>query len=415
MITLLIGFLKDTWLLLVEMAPYLLFGFIIAGILRVIIPKEKIYKHLANNDFRSIVKATMLGVPLPLCSCGVIPVAAHLRKEGAGKGPILAFLISTPETGVDSMLATYSLLGPLFAIFRPIAALFNGIFAGSIANVIEKEDVASISDTFSCAICDSMTPHTHNLSEKIKEVFKYAFFNLINDTSKWLIIGVLIGGIIKFFIPSIVIEKYLGNPLLSYTAMIITGIPMYVCATGSIPIAASLIMKGMTPGAGLVFLIAGPATNSATISFVYGKFGKKSVFIYLSTIIITSVIFGLFLDLLWQMSGRNIHLITGGPHFLPHWFKNASALLLITLMTIGALKSYRKGKCEMLGGKGILLKVSDMTCERCVKSLESRLKILEGVIDVKISLKTKEIEVIGTAARETIISAIEEAGFSVDT
>ena len=268
------GILKSVWFLLLEMSPYLLFGFFIAGVLNLIIPREKIYKHLSANKLGSIVKASLFGVPLPLCSCGVIPVAAYLQKEGAGKGSTVSFLSSTPTTGVDSILATYSLLGPLFSIIRPIAAFFAGILSGSLTGLLEKkQNIESTKppEGNSCNICYNEEPHSHGLLEKLKNVFQYGFIELIDDAGKWILIGVIVGGIIEFLIPGDFIEQYLSNPLLAYPIMLVLSIPMYICATGSIPIAASLIIKGMTPGAGLIFLIAGPATNTATLAFVSGK------------------------------------------------------------------------------------------------------------------------------------------------
>ena len=279
MINVLVGIITAAWNLLLEMSPYLLLGFLAAGILNIFIPKEKIYKHLAGNNIKSIVKASIFGMPLPICSCGVIPVAAYLRQKGAGKGSTVSFLSSTPTSGIDSILATYSLLGPLFAIIRPVAALFAGIFGGILTNIsrsTHKKDSPPPLNGSSCNICSTPTPHSFSLLDKIKSIFNYAFLDLIGDIGKWIIIGILIGSVIGFLIPGNIIEKYLGTPVLAYPLMLLISIPMYICATGSIPIAASLILKGMTPGAGLVFLIAGPATNAATLSFTGGKLGKRT-------------------------------------------------------------------------------------------------------------------------------------------
>ena len=170
MLVIIIGFIKEVWNLLLAMSPYLLFGFLIAGLLNILIPKEKIYKHFSSNNIKSIVKASIFGVPLPLCSCSVIPVAAYLRKEGAGKGSTISFLSSTPTTGIDSILATYSLLGPLFAIIRPVAAFFAGIFGGTLTNLIEKSQEKKFiaKKGFQCNVCNSTTPHSHTLFEKAK-------------------------------------------------------------------------------------------------------------------------------------------------------------------------------------------------------------------------------------------------------
>ncbi len=319
-------------MLLLQMSPYILFGLFIAGVLHVLIPQEKIYSHLSKNNFTSILKASLFGVPLPLCSCGVIPVAAHLRREGAAKGPTLSFLISTPTSGIDSILATYSLLGPLFAVIRPLASLVGGIMAGLLSAFSDKEAKPLSSMDFACTVCDITIPHLHSVTEKIERIFQYAFTDLLDDIAQWLMIGVAIGGIIAYLAPPALIERYLGNPLLAYPLMLLIGTPMYVCATGSIPIAASLILKGMTPGAGLLFLIAGPATNTATLSFVGGKLGKKALFIYIFTLFITALVFSFVIDLLWRFSGKNIILIAPGLKLFPLWLKSASAVILLALI-----------------------------------------------------------------------------------
>lgn len=408
------GLIGEIWNLLTEMAPYLILGFFMAGILHIFIPGDKIYKHFGGQNLWSIIKASLFGVPLPLCSCGVIPVAAHLRKEGAGKSATMAFLISTPATGIDSIMATYALLGPLFAIIRPIAAFFSGIVGGVINNIFEKEETKKISEDFSCNVCENGIPHTHSWLEKIKTMFKYGFFELIEDISKWLVIGIIAGGVIAFFIPEKIIEQYLGNSFIAYPLMIFIAVPLYVCATGSIPIAASLILKGMTPGAGLVFLIAGPATNTATLSFVAGKLGKKSVFIYLITIIITALLFGLIIDYIWYSSGRNMKLIAGGMKMLPHWVKISSAVLLLILILRALLIKLFIMPDKKITGAGQIFMVPDMSCEHCVKTINTGLRKLKGIQDVRINLKNKKVEIIGNISKNNIISAINKAGYSVE-
>ncbi len=404
------GVIIETWSLLIEMAPYLLFGFFIAGILHVFMPRERIYRHFSKDNLSSVVKASLFGIPLPLCSCGVIPVAAHLNKEGASKGATTSFLVSTPTTGVDSILATYSLLGPLFAVIRPIASFFAGILSGSLVNMTSKNKTVLAPKNFVCSTCDVDKPHSHNLSEKIKLIFKYGFLELIEDTGKWLIIGVLVGGIIGYLISPDLISKYLGKPQISYPLMLLVGIPMYVCATGSIPIAASLIMKGMSPGAGLIFLFVGPATNTATISFVGGKMGKKILFIYIFSIIFSALLFGLVIDYIWKIYGGNLKFMAGSMRMLPDWVKALSGIILTVLV----FRGISKNKGREVKGMGKIFKVPDMTCQHCVKTLEEALKKLDGVKDVRISLKKKEVEVEGEVSEAEIISAIEKAGYSVD-
>jgi uncharacterized membrane protein YraQ (UPF0718 family)/copper chaperone CopZ len=404
-----IGLISTIWNLLNEMSPYLLLGFFIAGILYILIPKELIYKHFTKNNLSGVSKASLFGVPLPLCSCGVIPVAAYLKKEGASKASTLAFLSSTPTTGIDSIMATYALLGPLFAIIRPIAAFFSGILSGLFQSIVENHEAKIESGIPSCTICEKITPHTHKMGEKLKKIFHYGLFELLKETWKWLAIGIVLGGMISFFIPSAVIEKYFSQSMVSYPLMFMISIPLYVCATGSIPIVAALLLKGMTPGAGFIFLFAGPATNTATLTFVAGKLGKKSLIIYLTTIIITGLLFGLMIDYIWYYSGKDINLISGNMTMLPHWLKILSSLVLIILI-INVLIPRKE---ETLGGKVTRLKVGDMSCSHCAKTIDASLRRLPDVRDVKINLKKKEVAIKGNILKEQAIQAIKEAGYSI--
>jgi len=245
----------EIWL---DMSPYLLLGMMVAGVLHIYLGSNFIRKHMGRG-IKNIVKASLLGVPLPVCSCGVIPIASSLRDDGASKGATLSFLVSTPTTGVDSIFATYSLLGPFFAIFRPLFALFAGIFTGLISQIGEKEE--------------EMEKHEHAVVEKrrARDALKYAFIEMPEDIGKWLVVGVVAGGIIAS-IPFNIDAAYPFDML----AALLVSLPLYVCATGSIPVAMALIEKGFSPGAALVFLIAGPATNTVTLSFVRYKLGRRS-------------------------------------------------------------------------------------------------------------------------------------------
>ncbi len=413
-----LGILKEIWNLLGGMAPYLLFGFLIAGVLNTVIPKNKIYKHFSGRSFWSNVKASLFGVPLPLCSCGVIPVAAYLRKEGAGKGSTISFLSSTPTTGVDSILATYSLLGPVYAIIRPVAAFFAGIIGGTITNIIDKtaDDNAIPQEGFSCNLCSETESHSHKFHEKVKAIVRYGFFDLIEDVAKWILIGIVIGAIISFLVPDNFVVRYFGNPLFAYPIMLIISIPMYVCATGSIPIAASLILKGMTPGAGLIFLIAGPATNAATISFVGGKLGKKPLIAYLVSIIATGLLFGFIVDHLWNLSGKDIGIFTSGMKMLPAWIKTASAILLIILILRAFLLKILMNKKISIKDENMdnIYKVPDMSCKHCVMSIENEIKKVAGVKKIDISLADKLVKVIGEYKRDDVINAIKNAGYKIE-
>ncbi len=406
---LLLTFPGEVWFLLKEMAPYLLLGFLIAGMLHVMIPQSGVMKHLSTGDTSAVTKAALVGVPLPLCSCGVIPVAAHLEKQGANRGPILSFLISTPTTGVDSILATYGLLGPLLAIARPVAALFNGIFTGVLVN--RDSGKAVLPETASKSAGTVADHSGKSISQKARIAMRYAFVDLIDDTARWLVIGILAGAVISTLVPASVIENYLGSAWIAYPAMILVGIPMYVCATGSIPIAASLIMKGMSPGAGFIFLFAGPATNTATISFVGGTMGKRVLAIYVGTILVCSLIFGALIDAIWLYAGSPALLVGGPMEMLPSWLGISSAIGLTVLLMWSFVQPWF-GKTPHESDLDLM--VSDMNCDHCRRTIEDVLTGVEDVEEVYVNLEERRVRVNGAAKRSQVVTAIENAGYHVE-
>ncbi|HHO57166.1 MAG TPA: hypothetical protein ENJ70_01280, partial [Thermoplasmatales archaeon] len=299
----------EIWL---DMSPYLLLGMMVAGVLHIYLGSNFIRKHMGRG-IKNIVKASLLGVPLPVCSCGVIPIASSLRDDGASKGATLSFLVSTPTTGVDSVFATYSLLGPFFAIFRPLFALFAGIFTGLISQIGEKEE--------------EMEKHGHAVVEKrrARDALKYAFIEMPEDIGKWLVVGVVAGGIIA----SIPFNIDVAYPFDMFAALLVS-LPLYVCATGSIPVAMALIEKGFSPGAALVFLIAGPATNTVTLSFVRYKLGRRSFFIYLLSISFLALMAGVLFNFLYDAFGGGKYASSS----LPLWLKEIAGIILAFLIIV---------------------------------------------------------------------------------
>ena len=299
-----------------EMAPFLLLGFLLAGILHVWVPNHLYVPKISKPNFKSVLWSALFGVPLPICSCGVIPTSIALRKEGASKGASVSFLISTPATGVDSILATYSLLGGPFAILRPVAAFVTAMLGGLFTNVVTKNEpetgVAVVGETHEphhehehCD-CDgdhcSCSQEGHDehskksFVQKVRETLEYGFVNMIGDVSKWLIIGLLLGALIAAFVPDdffLFLHEY---PLLCMVVVLVLAMPMYTCATGSIPLALALVEKGITPGAALVLLMAGPATSIASMLVVGKAFGKRTLAAYLTSIALGALFFGFVID-----------------------------------------------------------------------------------------------------------------------
>lgn len=401
MLDLLVNFINESVHLWLEMSPYLLFGMSMAGLLHVFLGKELISEHLGKPGIWSVIKATFLGVPLPVCSCGVIPIASSLEKEGAHKSSILAFLVSTPTTGIDSVFATYSLLGPLFALFRPLAAVISGITLGVADYLVEGKNIKQ----------KEIPKHDHpkiHIIFKWKEFLKYSFYEIPQDIGKALIIGILIGGAISAFIPQSIFERFFFFPL-DFLAALLLGIPLYVCSTGSIPVAVSLLQKGLSPGAGLVFLIAGPATNAVTLSFVRSKMGKVSFYLYLFNIIIVAVVLGILFNFLTASGGIDTGLLGGGGQMLPMRLKIIAGIVLFLLIANGLIQ---QKLCKINGKADMVFSVPDIHCKQCALTIKSALHNVKGIKSVVVDTHHKTVSIFGQADKEKIIEIIKNAGYN---
>ncbi|MFC1643823.1 SO_0444 family Cu/Zn efflux transporter [Candidatus Omnitrophota bacterium] len=347
-----VGVLKESYFLLNKMSPYLVFGFLVAGVLHIFIKTETVSRHLGKSSLLSVIKASLFGIPLPLCSCSVIPAAMSLRKEGASRGAVLSFLISTPTTGVDSIFATYSLLGGLFTVYRIIASFVTGVLAGILSNLLLKEPAPVVENKpEECKFCRSEEKHTHSVLYKIRGVFTYAFGDLLKDSGVALLVGIIIGGAISYFLPESFIETYLGSGMRAMVIMLLVGMPMYVCATASIPIAAALMLKGMDPGAALVFLVAGPATNTVTMMVVGKNMGKGALAIYLGSIMGGSIGLGMVLSWVYRyFYGGNIvsSMLMHHQKLEVGWAGIATSVILLSFMAYNFLKDKIKINCEKI-------------------------------------------------------------------
>lgn len=285
--------------LLDAMAIYILIGLFIAGVLKQLVPDDFVLKHLGTDSTTSVIKATIFGIPLPVCSCSVIPLAQGLRKEGASKGAVQSFLISTPITGVDSILATFSFFGLIFTIFRVISSVIIAIIVGLIQNFVEKEELTNKEEVVisSCGCDSSCSTVKEKKKFSLKAAFSYAYVTLFVDMVKPLFIGLIFAALFTTFAPKEYTSLLFENQILTYIVIMLFSMPLYVCATASLPIAAALMVEGMSPGAAFIFLTAGPATSAVTMSVVYKTLGKTSLIVYLSTIAILSFLFGFGFDL----------------------------------------------------------------------------------------------------------------------
>ena len=424
-------YVQSFWHLLCEMAPYLLLGFFIAGLLQAFVPRSMFSRHLASNDWKSVVKAALLGIPLPLCSCGVIPTTAALRREGASKGAATSFLIATPQTGVDSIMATYSVLGPAFAVIRPIAALVTSFFGGALVNRLdggsEKKSDEATEET-PMTECKDGCCHSHehdhdaSFTSRMKSALNYGFVEMLQDVGKWLFIGLLIAAFITVAVPTQFFEMFSGNTLVSMALVLLVAIPMYLCATGSIPIAVSLMMKGLSPGTALVMLMAGPASNAASILVVRKIMGRKTLCIYLASIIFGSVVCGLAMDYLMPREWFALSPMgmmadgcceDGGPGFV----EIASGVILLVLLANAFI--FRRGHshhshetAETAAVPPVFkVKVDGMTCSHCRASVAGAVQAVAGVERADVMLDRGEVHVWGTCTAEAVLKAIDAAGF----
>lgn len=415
-----------------EMSPYLLLGFLLAGLMHAFIPGQYYSKYLSTPTFKSVINAALFGIPLPLCSCGVIPTAMSLRKEGASKGAVTSFLIATPQTGVDSILATYSLMGWPFAVIRPVAALATALLGGAMVNAVRSEELGVRSN--SCCEGHSHERDTPNSSlltphcAKLRIALKYAFVEMMQDIGKWLVIGLVIAGLITVLVPDSVFTYFEGNTLASMVLVLLIAIPMYLCATGSIPIAVALMLKGLTPGAGLVLLMAGPACNMASILVIRKVLGAKTQMLYLAAIILGAIGFGYLIDYL-QFSGsvnflgalvmKDACCMEEGAS----WF---SWLCTVVLFLLLANAFYRAKFChehchchehEQTNNNTTMnvniYHVEGMNCNHCRAAAEKALLNTPGVTSASVDLASKEARVEGTATFDQLKESIEGVGFSL--
>jgi uncharacterized membrane protein YraQ (UPF0718 family) len=340
MIEIVIGILAECWEILLESAPYVLFGFFAAGLLKALVPEEAVVRHLGEKSAGSVFKASLFGVPLPLCSCGVIPAAIGLRKQGASNGAAASFLVSVPETGVDSIAITWALLDPIMTLVRPVAAFLTATVTGLLINLL-PEDLPAASDTKeqscgcgSSCVSDKPAPEVKpGLWQRLGAGLRYAFGDLLGDIGKWLLIGIVAAGVISYLVPDDFFVQYLSSEFVSLLIMLVVGIPLYICASASTPIAAALVLKGLSPGAALVFLLAGPATNAATLTVVYRYFGRAATLIYLVAISVCSLFFGYLLNRLYAMTGIDItQWVKQAESATSSPFALVSAILLLVLI-----------------------------------------------------------------------------------
>ena len=406
-----------------EMSPYLLLGFLIAGVMHVFVPNRFYSNYLSGRSFRSVISAALFGVPLPLCSCGVIPTAMSLRREGAGKGAVVSFLIATPQTGVDSIFATYSLMGLPFALVRPIAAFVTALMGGVFVNAFEKEEPVAQSVQKQERGEEKKT----TIWQKLLKVLNFGFVEMMEDIGKWLVVGLLIAGLITVFVPNEFFAIFKDNTFMSMLLVLCISIPMYLCATGSIPIAVALMLKGLTPGAALVLLMAGPACNFASILVINKVLGRRTLICYLIAIIVGAVAFGFGIDYLLPREWFTDNLVGSDAccHEDTAWYQWLSTgLLALLLLNVVRLKltghkhCHHHDHCDCCAGEHAEeheFVVRGMNCNHCKANVEKAVSGIPGVTEVRVDLKSGRMIVGGDDVEHAKIrEAVESIGFSLE-
>ncbi len=394
------------------MSFYLLLGFLFAGILHVLVPQQLFSKYLSQNNWVSVLYATLFGIPLPLCSCGVIPTAMALYREGASKGSVIAFLIATPQTGVDSIIATYSLLGLPFAIIRPIVALFTAMFAGLTTNIFtSQQNVTPVQ------VAEQKQETQLSFIQKLKRIFQYGYVEMMEDIGKMLLFGLIVAGLIAYFVPDNFFMMFGHNTILTMLLVLLVAVPMYVCATGSIPIAIALMLKGMSPGTALVLLMAGPAANIASMLVIGKVLGKKTFALYLTTLVIGAIASGLIIDNFLPAGWFDVSNFTMTAHQHGHFycFKVICSVILLALFINAMLLKKHREQAKVANDtdlvKATVFRIDGMNCNHCKVNVTNAIGKLKSVKKVTVNVSEGKAYVQGNPTDEEIKEAVEKIGF----
>lgn len=404
--------LKSLLFMLNSMSPYILLGFLIAGVLHAFVSQRAMSRHLSGSGPLACIKAALIGVPLPLCSCGVLPTAIAMRRSGASKASTTSFLIATPQTGVDSIAATWSLLGPAFAIVRPVAALITSIAGGTAVGRTERT-LPDAEEATSCHLPEAEVKKS--FLKRSADAVRYGFVDLVGSIGSWLVAGLVIAALITVYVPDDFFEILGHKPLMSMIAVLVIAVPMYVCATGSIPIAMSLVLKGLSPGTAFVLLMAGPAVNFASLTLISREMGRRAAMVYISSIVIGALAFGLAIDYLlpaqWfalpHAAAAHVHHAAGAG-----WFQLVCSAVLVTLLAVALVKSFiTNHKHQTINDMTKTYTIKGMNCQHCRAAVAKSIEGVEGVEKVDVNLLTGIATVDGTYSPEAVVEAVRAAGF----
>jgi len=410
-----------------EMSPYLLLGFLLAGLMRAFVPTHLYHRYLGKPNFRSVVNAMLLSLPVPLCSCGVIPTAMSLHRQGASKGASVSFLIATPQTGIDSIIATYSLMGLPFALMRPLAAIVTSLLGGQLVNWFDKTS----NPTATSLQAEETEEERPGFRTRIRQALNYASVEMMQDIGRWLVLGLIIAGLITAYVPDSVFALLAGNTVLSILVVLVCAVPMYLCATGSIPIAVALMLKGLSPGTALVLLMAGPAVNVASMLVVRKVMGLRTLLLYLLSIVGGAIGFALTIDYLLprRWFTAQLEAMQSCCHEHTPWFNIACSVILLLFLIHALWRRYfhRGGcghehchchdeacHCHSHEDEVLKLHITGMSCNHCRANVERAIKAVPGVESAEVNLTEAQAIIRGKVSPESIRQAVESIGFGVE-
>lgn len=422
-----------------QMSPYILLGFFLAGLMHAFIKPSTMTRHLSGHGYKPVLKAALVGIPLPLCSCGVLPTAVAMHRQGASKGATTSFLIATPQTGVDSIAATYAILGLPFAVIRPIAALVGSFFGGlAVDRACRRDDSAVLTATEHIEPDTDRGTPPRSFGYKLAEAVRYGMIDMVGSVGKWLVIGLIVAAIITVAVPDSLFVSLAEYPILAMLLMVAVAVPMYVCATGSIPIALSLMLKGLSPGVAFVLLMAGPAANFASIMVLRKSLGHTATAVYVLSVVVTALTFGLLIDYLLPASWFTPTLsATATANCHMHWalFPTFCSALLTVLLIAAFVRSritrrrFTSCGCEPASCActdivtdttnqsdntylTAVYKVNGMACRHCKSTVEKAIAAVDGVEEVNVDLSTGRVRVNGRKFdSKAIEKAVSNAGF----
>ena len=391
MVSFLFDVLRQTWGILEDASVFLLFGFLLAGMLGILVPGRLLTRLVGTGKIKSVLWGSVVGAPIPLCSCGVLPAALGLRKQGATPGATVAFLVATPETGVDSISLTYALTDPVMTVFRPIAGVATAIAAGLATNLFgvprskatEPPPEVVKTPTAGDERCqhagdpgghDHAHGHDHHddhvqganslpdggasrtVVATTRRIIRYGFVELLDDVSWWLVLGIVLSAVAVVAIPAQLFDGMWGGGIASMVLMLVLSIPLYTCASCSTPMAAALAIKGLSPGAVLVFLLAGPATNIGSLVVLLKVLGRHAVAAYLVAVVIMTLAAGFALNAIYHAWGLDPRATFGtAAGFVPDLVKEAGAVLLTGLLILSMCRTHVPNEWVWLRGRAAQL------------------------------------------------------------